>query len=176
MDTRPTPPAVYTEQAFSPDSDSAEDALIEPLTRRERDILRLLAQGYSGPEIAENLVLALSTVKSYIQHLYGKLGAHKRREALARARALGLLGASGPAIAVTVGETGGRERQALGAPRLSLEIAGTSAPSEWPLMKGLEALAAWLPAGHVAVVIMPAGAAAMDAMPALAGQSRRWPP
>ena len=46
--------------------------LVEPLTRRERQVLALLAEGYSGPEIAEKLTLALSSVKSHIQHVYGK--------------------------------------------------------------------------------------------------------
>jgi DNA-binding CsgD family transcriptional regulator len=58
----------------------------EPLTRREREILALLAQGLSGPEIAEQLTLGLSSVKSHIQHLYGKLGANSKRQAVARAR------------------------------------------------------------------------------------------
>src|SRR3989442_10904614 len=71
----------------------------EPLTRRERDILGLLAQGYSGPEIAEKLTLGLSSVKSHIQHLYGKLGVNSKRQAVAQARERGLLepGSSLPA-------------------------------------------------------------------------------
>ena len=64
---------------------------VEPLTRRERDVLALLAQGYSGPEIAQQLTVGLSSVKSHIQHLYGKLGANSKRQAVARARELGLL-------------------------------------------------------------------------------------
>ena len=54
----------------------------EALTRREREVLALLAQGHSGPEIAERLTLALSSVKSHIQHVYGKLGASVRRSAI----------------------------------------------------------------------------------------------
>src|ERR1700694_2986281 len=63
----------------------------EPLTRREREVLALLAQGLSGPEIAQQLTLGLSSVKSHIAHLYGKLGVNSKRQAVARARELGLL-------------------------------------------------------------------------------------
>lgn len=62
------------------------ESLVERLTRREREILALLAQGYTGPEIADQLTLALSTVKWHIQQLYGNLGANSKRQALARAR------------------------------------------------------------------------------------------
>ncbi len=72
---------------------------IEPLTRREREILLLLAQGHSGPEIAEKLTLALNSVKSHMQHLYVKLGAHRKHQALARAAELGLLTPTAPAAA-----------------------------------------------------------------------------
>src|SRR2546427_10006777 len=74
--------------------DSHSDGpLVEPLTRRERDILALLAQGRSAPEIAAKLTLAVSSVKWYIQQLYGKLGVNSKLQAVARARELGLLGA-----------------------------------------------------------------------------------
>src|SRR5258708_16520795 len=69
-----------------------EGSLVEPLTRRERDILALLAQGHNGPEIAEKLTLALSSVKWHTQHLYSKLGVNSKKQAIARARELGLLG------------------------------------------------------------------------------------
>ena len=65
---------------------------IEPLTRREREILALLAQGLSGPEIAEKLTLARSSVKWYVQQLYAKLGVNSKQRALLRAAELGLLG------------------------------------------------------------------------------------
>lgn len=73
------------------------EPLVEPLTRREREILGLLAQGYSAPEIAEQLTLAVSSVKWHIQQLYGKLGVNSKRQALTRAQELGLPGASPPA-------------------------------------------------------------------------------
>jgi predicted ATPase/DNA-binding CsgD family transcriptional regulator len=76
------------------------EPLIEPLTRREREILGLLAQGLTAPEISQSLTLAVSTVKWHLEHVYGKLGASSKREALTRAQALGLLkrnGAPSPA-------------------------------------------------------------------------------
>jgi predicted ATPase/DNA-binding CsgD family transcriptional regulator len=81
------------------------EPLFEPLTRRERDILALLAQGHNGPEIAEKLTLAVSSVKWHTQHLYAKLGVNSKKQAVARARELGLLGslpaASAPGLPVT---------------------------------------------------------------------------
>src|SRR5678815_5201451 len=68
-----------------------DDALFEPLTRREREILALLARGYSAPEIAQQLTLALSTVKWYVQQVYGKLGVNNKQRAIIRAGELGLL-------------------------------------------------------------------------------------
>ena len=67
-----------------------DEVLIERLTRREREILALLAQGYTAPEIAQQLTLALSTVKWYVQQVYGKLGVNNRRRAILRAGELGL--------------------------------------------------------------------------------------
>jgi predicted ATPase/DNA-binding CsgD family transcriptional regulator len=67
------------------------EVLVEPLTRREREILVLLAQGFSAPEIAQQLILALSTVKWYVQQVYGKLGVNNKQRAILRAGELGLL-------------------------------------------------------------------------------------
>jgi LuxR family maltose regulon positive regulatory protein len=64
--------------------------LFEPLSERELDILRLIATGRTNQEIADILVIALSTVKSHINNLYGKLGANRRTEAIAIARDLSL--------------------------------------------------------------------------------------
>jgi LuxR family maltose regulon positive regulatory protein len=66
-------------------------ALVEPLSERELEVLRLLATDLSAPEIADELIVAVSTVRSHIKHIYGKLDAHSRYEAVERARALGLL-------------------------------------------------------------------------------------
>jgi len=66
-------------------------AMVEPLSARERDVLRLLAQGRSNQEIARHLVVALSTVKTHLHHLFAKLQAADRLQAVTRARELGLL-------------------------------------------------------------------------------------
>jgi LuxR family maltose regulon positive regulatory protein len=65
--------------------------LLEPLTEREGQILRLLVAGLSTPEIAEELIISVGTVRSHIKRLYRKLDAHSRHEAVTRARELGLL-------------------------------------------------------------------------------------
>ncbi len=64
------------------------DLLIEPLGKREREIMSLIADGLSNPEIAERLLVTLATVKTHINNLYGKLGARSRTDAVARARRL----------------------------------------------------------------------------------------
>ena len=65
--------------------------LIEPLSQRELEVLRLVAQGLSNREISERLYLALPTVKGYNHTIYNKLQVHRRTEAVARARELDLL-------------------------------------------------------------------------------------
>jgi len=65
--------------------------LVEPLSERELEVLRLLAAGLSNREIAAELFLAIGTVKKYTSNIYGKLNVHKRTQAVARARELGLL-------------------------------------------------------------------------------------
>jgi LuxR family maltose regulon positive regulatory protein len=67
------------------------DALIEPLSQRELDVLRLIAKGLSNREISERLFLALSTVKGHTRIIFDKLQVQRRTEAVARARELGLL-------------------------------------------------------------------------------------
>jgi LuxR family maltose regulon positive regulatory protein len=70
---------------------STRQDFIEPLSERELAILRLIATGRSNQEIAELLVVAVSTVKSHINNLYSKLGTNRRTQAIAIARDLGLL-------------------------------------------------------------------------------------
>jgi LuxR family transcriptional regulator, maltose regulon positive regulatory protein len=65
--------------------------LLEPLTQRELDILRLIAQGLSNQEIGDRLFLAVNTVKGHNRVLFDKLQVERRTEAIARARELGLL-------------------------------------------------------------------------------------
>jgi DNA-binding CsgD family transcriptional regulator len=69
----------------------AAQTMVEPLSARELDVLRLVGQGLSNPEIAARLVLAPSTVKTHINNIYGKLGVQTRLQAVQRARELGLL-------------------------------------------------------------------------------------
>jgi len=61
------------------------------LTAREREILRLTAEGLSGPEIGRRLFLSPATVKTHLQHLYAKLGVSDRAAAVAEAMRRGLL-------------------------------------------------------------------------------------
>ncbi|MFN8478345.1 MAG: LuxR C-terminal-related transcriptional regulator [Kouleothrix sp.] len=65
--------------------------MIEPLSERELEVLRLIAQGLSNQEITQTLVVALSTVKGHNLRIFAKLQAKSRTEAVARARVLGLL-------------------------------------------------------------------------------------
>ena len=70
---------------------SKQKDMLEPLSEREMEVLQLIATGRTNKEIAEILVIAVSTVKSHIKNLYGKLGTNRRTQALALARDLGLL-------------------------------------------------------------------------------------
>jgi LuxR family maltose regulon positive regulatory protein len=65
--------------------------LIEPLTDREIEVLRHIAQGSTNQEIAQQLVLSLFTIKSHARNIYSKLAVKNRTEAVAKARLLGLL-------------------------------------------------------------------------------------
>ena len=68
-----------------------ESEIVEHLTNRELEILRLIAGGQSNAEISQRLFLALSTVKGHNLRIFNKLQAQNRTEAVARARELGLL-------------------------------------------------------------------------------------
>jgi LuxR family maltose regulon positive regulatory protein len=69
----------------------AMQPLIEPLSDREIEVLHLLAQHRTNQEIAQALVISVNTVKTHLKNIYGKLGVHDRREAVAKARELELL-------------------------------------------------------------------------------------
>ena len=69
---------------------AARRALVDPLTERERTILRYLASTLSNAEIANELYVSVNTVKTHQQTVYRKLGVGGRREAVRRARALRL--------------------------------------------------------------------------------------
>ncbi|MEV6057194.1 LuxR C-terminal-related transcriptional regulator [Streptomyces sp. NPDC052107] len=68
--------------------------LREPLTHSETRVLRYLPTNLPAPEIADELSLSVNTVRTHMRHLYGKLGTHSRSQAVAQARALGLLAPS----------------------------------------------------------------------------------
>jgi LuxR family maltose regulon positive regulatory protein len=74
-----------------PPSSPSPPALVEPLTRREGEVLRLLATDLTSVEMAQELVLSVNTVRSHIKSIYAKLDAHSRYEAIARATELNLL-------------------------------------------------------------------------------------
>ncbi len=95
-----------TPQAFLPYLDSLLEAcrtefgesihpqpgeLLDPLTPRELEIMRLISKGYSNPEIASELVVTINTIKKHTSNIYGKLGVRSRTQAIARARDLNLL-------------------------------------------------------------------------------------
>ncbi|RIK35432.1 MAG: LuxR family transcriptional regulator, partial [Chloroflexi bacterium] len=65
--------------------------LIEPLSKRELEILSLLAQSLTNTEIAQQIYISDQTVKVHTRNIYGKLGVNSRRQAVTKARALGLL-------------------------------------------------------------------------------------
>jgi LuxR family maltose regulon positive regulatory protein len=69
-------------------------ALVEQLSAREVDVLRLLASDLDGPAIARELVVSLNTVRTHTKNIYAKLGVNSRRAAVARARELDLLARS----------------------------------------------------------------------------------
>jgi LuxR family maltose regulon positive regulatory protein len=70
---------------------SALPPLVEPLSDRELEVLRLLPTDLSSPEMAQHLYISRNTVRTHIAHIYAKLGVHSREEAVQRAEELGLL-------------------------------------------------------------------------------------
>jgi LuxR family maltose regulon positive regulatory protein len=80
-----TSPSVHAEHELPP------PPLVEPLSERELEVLRLIADGLSNRDIAAELIVAVTTVKKHASNIYGKLGVRSRTEAVARARDLGWL-------------------------------------------------------------------------------------
>jgi LuxR family maltose regulon positive regulatory protein len=68
------------------EADTGATGLIEPLTRREAEVVALIAAGRTNREIADELFVTLDTVKRHVSHIFAKLGAGNRTEAVARAR------------------------------------------------------------------------------------------
>ena len=76
---------------FEHPAERPQSNLIDPLSERELEVLRLVADGLSNDEISQKLFVAVSTVKGHNLRIFGKLQAKSRTEAVARARELGLL-------------------------------------------------------------------------------------
>ncbi|RPI24451.1 MAG: helix-turn-helix transcriptional regulator, partial [Chloroflexota bacterium] len=74
-----------------PSRQTLPEPLVEPLSAREIEILHLVSDGVTNPEIARQLCISINTVKTHITHIFGKLGASTRTHAVARARKLGLI-------------------------------------------------------------------------------------
>jgi LuxR family maltose regulon positive regulatory protein len=86
--------AFAREESAEADAESSyphTQPLIEPLSERELQVLRLLATGLSNPEVADELYIAVSTVRSHCKSIYGKLNVHRRWDAIQRAQELGLI-------------------------------------------------------------------------------------
>ena len=69
----------------------AKVVAIEPLSERERDVLRLLGTDLSGPDMARALMVSLNTLRTHTKNIYDKLGVNNRRAAVHRAEELNLL-------------------------------------------------------------------------------------
>ena len=79
--------------AFEPVSRKPKqvDGLVEPLTEREMEVLRYIAEGCTNPEIAGRLYISPNTLKAHSQNIFMKLNVHNRLQAVNRARELGLI-------------------------------------------------------------------------------------
>jgi LuxR family maltose regulon positive regulatory protein len=84
-------PMPEPEQVGPPETQGPQPDLIEPLSERELEVLHLMAEGLTNPEIASRLLVSLHTVKTHARNIYGKLGVHNRTQAVTRARSLGVL-------------------------------------------------------------------------------------
>ena len=75
--------------------------MVDPLSERELDVLRLLGTDLDGPDIARELVVSLNTVRTHTKNIYAKLGVNNRRAAVRRAEELDLLAATAAAKITT---------------------------------------------------------------------------
>ncbi len=82
---RETRPAIWTLPQ------RGEDVLIEKLSEREQEVLELIAAGLSNQEIAQRLVVTVSTIKTHLNNIYAKLHVHTRLQAVTRAHDVGML-------------------------------------------------------------------------------------
>jgi DNA-binding NarL/FixJ family response regulator len=84
-------PREQEKEEASPKPERSRTAPLELLTPRELEVLQLLAQGQSNPQIARNLVVSRGTVKVHVQHIISKLGVSDRTQAVVRALDMGLV-------------------------------------------------------------------------------------
>jgi DNA-binding NarL/FixJ family response regulator len=95
-DPPPDPPAAADRPPDRPERDDHAELLLRSLSERERQILTLLARGYSNRRIAEVSVLSLNTVRTHVQNVLVKLGVHSKLEAAALAVRQGLVSSEDP--------------------------------------------------------------------------------
>jgi LuxR family transcriptional regulator, maltose regulon positive regulatory protein len=82
---------LLTAMSKTEDTAPVKQGLIEPLSERELDVIRLLGTDLDGPDIARQLVVSLNTVRTHTKNIYAKLGVNNRRAAVRRAQELDLL-------------------------------------------------------------------------------------
>jgi DNA-binding NarL/FixJ family response regulator len=92
----PAPPAAADQPPHRPQRDDHAELLLRSLSERERQILTMLARGYSNRRIAEASVLSLNTVRTHVQNVLVKLGVHSKLEAAALAVRQGLVSIEDP--------------------------------------------------------------------------------
>jgi len=80
--------------ALEPVAQEPQADMVEPLSKRELEVLQLIAEGLSNQEIAQRLFISLRTVKWHTSNIYGKLGVKNRTQAVVKARSLGVLPAA----------------------------------------------------------------------------------
>ena len=76
---------------YPKESNPSNEFSVEPLSKREIEVLQLIAEGCTNQEIAEKLIVSLYTVKSHARNIFGKLGVKNRTEAIVKAQMFGLL-------------------------------------------------------------------------------------
>ncbi len=91
--TKQDPAPAYRRRllAAAPGHLATPNALVDPLSERELDVLRLLGSDLAGPDIARELSVSLNTMRTHTKSIYAKLGVNTRRTAVRRARELGVL-------------------------------------------------------------------------------------
>jgi LuxR family maltose regulon positive regulatory protein len=79
-------------EKVSAERNGLPDGLVEPLSERELEVLQLIGDGLSNPEIAERLYVSVNTLRAHTSHIFQKLAVHNRMQAVNRAKQIGLLG------------------------------------------------------------------------------------